>query len=298
MGQSETDTCQNIKNGILRHELSSWKDFCRFVENEKVWPTLIYRGQTNAEWKVESTLDRLEKKYPTKPNLSGGIPKEFLCTRVSRELQLNRFKELSRGKLGLYIPTDDDEWWAIAQHHGLATPLLDWTYSPFVALFFAFEDEKCLNNGNLISPEKRAVFAVTHHLLTEKSSPDTGKIRKICEPLSPKGQGNYRLFNQGGVFIKMPVGKDIETYISENFPKDTYKEPWWETGTGTPHPRAVLQKFIIPNVEREQCLRFLDYMNINRAALFPDLDGASQYINNLWEINFDKATGYINAEET
>lgn len=284
-----------IKNGILTHKLTSWKDFCKFVEDPKYsWPTLIYRGQANAKWKVESTLDRLEKKYPTTPNLHGGIPAEFACTRVSRELQLNRFKELSRGKLGQYIPTDDDEWWALAQHHGLATPLSDWTYSPFVALYFAFESEKCCDDGNMILPKERAIFAVTQHLLVSESKPASGKFRKICEPLSPRGQGNYRLFNQSGIFIKMPERKDLEEYISETFPQETYKEPWWETPSdGTPHPRAVLQKFIIPNTDREQCLRFLDYMNINRATLFQDLDGVARYVNDLWEINFDKAVGYI-----
>ncbi|HRT50389.1 MAG TPA: hypothetical protein P5279_07850, partial [Anaerohalosphaeraceae bacterium] len=37
----------------------------------------------------------------------------------------------------------------------------------------------------------------------------------------------------------------------------------------------------------------LDHMNINRASLFPDLDGAARYVNDLWEVNFDKAIGYI-----
>jgi hypothetical protein len=50
------------------------------------------------------------------------------------------------------------------------------------------------------------------------------------------------------------------------------------------------------NNDREECLRFLDHMNINRASLFPDLDGAARYVNDLWEVNFDKAIGHIGDE--
>jgi hypothetical protein len=76
---------------------------------------------------------------------------------------------------------------------------------------------------------------------------------------------------------------DLESYIQEKCKNETRKQ---DTN------RLILKKFIIPNKERIKCLRFLDQMNINRAALFPDLDGVAKYVNDLWEINFDKALGH------
>jgi len=284
--QRELD--KKVKKGTISHTLGSWWEFVKFARNPDLsWPTLIYRGQANANWKVESTLDRLEKRFPTTPNQSGGNPECFGIPPVPRVVQMVRFKELSRGKLRLDAPPDhdEDEWWALAQHHGMATPLLDWTYFPFVALFFAFEEEKCRYR----KPKFRAVYALAHHLLSQGE-----KKKEHPRAFSPKGHANYRLTNQGGLFLKMPQKTDLESWVKKNFKNDTYKCPP-DVGENL-RPKAILQKFKIPDKDREDCLRFLDHMNINRASLFPDLDGAARYVNDLWEVNFEKAIGYIGDE--
>lgn len=295
MPKTQDIDVKNIKNGMCIHNLESWEQFVEFVKNPRLsWPTLIYRGHGNADWKVESTLDRLEKRYPTKPNLSGSNPPEFDVPRVDRKTQLRRFKEFARGRLVRDIPGSDDEWWALAQHHGLATPMLDWTYSPFVALYFAFEMETCHCGNKLSEPKERAVFALAHHLVLENVK-DKGIAPR---PFVPTSHANYRLTNQGGLFLRMPDNEDIgfnvdlELYLETYFKTETYEEPK-AGGKGNLHPRAILQKFIIPNNNRVECLRFLDYMNINRSSLFPDLDGSARYCNDLWEINFDKAVGFV-----
>jgi hypothetical protein len=182
----------------------------------------------------------------------------------------------------------------------MATPMLDWTYSPFVALYFAFEQEKCDCTGDWKEPKDRAVFALAHHLIPAEEVPKDHPM-----PIAPKCMGNYRLTSQWGLFLKMPDRvydkegnyqgpMDLEAYISKQFENDTFGA--FPGGLGNLHPRAILQKFTIPSSEKDrfECLRFLDQMNINRASLFPDLDGAAQYVNNLWEVNFDKAIGFIN----
>ncbi len=280
---------RKVKKGIIEHTLSSWWEFVEFARDPQLsWPTLIYRGQANANWKVESTLDRLERRFPTTPNKSGGNPEYSNIPHVSRELQLKRFKELARGKFIFEIPPqndEEDEWWALAQHYGLATPMLDWTYSPFVALFFAFEEERY----HYRKPKFKAVYALAHHLLSRSK-----EKKERPRAFAPKGHTNYRLTNQGGLFLRMPQNTDLESWVQQNFENDTYKLPP-DVGENL-HPKLTLQKFIIPNKDREDCLRFLDHMNINRASLFPDLDGAARYVNDLWEVNFDKAIGHIASE--
>ena len=112
-----------IEKGIQVIDLQSWRDFIPLVEEIRD-DSLVYRGQADAKWKVESTLDRLENRFSKTPNTSGSIPIAFDCPPSTRDRHLNAFKETVRGKRGNNPgELSLNEWWALAQTHGLATPL-------------------------------------------------------------------------------------------------------------------------------------------------------------------------------
>jgi hypothetical protein len=108
----------------------SWAEFVRFINDNDNLKGYIFRGHERASWQLTSTLYRQFKKHGIH---SAPDPEQL-------NKQLRWFRLSIRGRIQLHEreASSDNEVWAIGQHHGLATLLLDWTTSPLVAAFFAF----------------------------------------------------------------------------------------------------------------------------------------------------------------
>jgi len=153
----------------------------------------------------------------------------------------------------------------VGQHFGLATPLLDWTRSPFAATYFAFEE---------LAPDPtdyRVVYGLARNAVTKKSEEileKTSDLQKqrapVIEFIDPMSDENQRLVSQAGLFTRAPINTPIELWVAREF-----------EGSSS----AVLLRIEIPDTDRLTCLRALNRMNINHLSLFPDLTGASRATN-------------------
>jgi len=251
-------------DGVVTFRLGSWSLFFDFVEAElfggMISPnhSYVWRGQRRSDWSLSTTLDRLFGRLKLLTSSSAVLEKKSIE-------HLESFKYASRGRRGR-TPAIllENEWWALGQHFGLATPLLDWTRSPFAATYFAFEDDASEET------EFRVVFALNQTAVAQRNTQlqdgpsfEEGRL-PILEFIDPMSDENPRLVSQDGCFTRAPIGTPVERWV-----EDTFK------GSTTP----ALLRIEIPNSDRVSCLRALSRMNINHLSLFPDLGGASRSTN-------------------
>jgi hypothetical protein len=275
-----------VQKGIQEIELESWREFYDLVATDFIDSgAFVYRGQADAGWKTYSSLDRWETDHQGWQLQENGVTHPFECPPVSRDVHLRAFRQAIRSLAPFALQKEDDALtWALAQHHGLKTPLLDWSYSPFVALYFAFEDKYLPEGHRHSEPERRGVLALSTSSIAYGADRSTDK-RIFPRVYSPSGPVSQRLLAQAGIFVQMPEKIDLESCIEQHFAD--------QTEATNAHAQAVLKKIVVPNSDRRECLKMLNKMNINRLTLFPDLDGAARYINDLWELDFDSSLGYF-----
>jgi FRG domain len=130
-------------------EITSVHDFFKecapkyFAEQRGSW---VFRGHSNSDYKLLPLVGRATSTSRTREKYESSLFDTF-CREVHAFLPK--------------VPSDIWELLALAQHHGLPTRLLDWTFNPLVALYFAVDGNADLN-GELIAlyaPKKASTKA-------------------------------------------------------------------------------------------------------------------------------------------
>lgn len=247
---------EEVDGDLPATRLDSWREFHEFVEhNHFAKDEFIFRGQQRYDWDLIPSLAR---------NTKTGV-----CSHKQIKECLESFRRSSRGRKEVDPTLDNDlEMWALGQHHGLKTPLLDWTLSPYVALFFAFEhaDDPANNPSRIVyALNKSKVERRVQELLKEGHREE--EVIRIFQPI---GGSNRRQLSQAGLFLAVPPNQSITGWLLTQL---------GDAGDDQNSMAEIVMKVHIANIGREECLRALHRMNIHHASLFPDLIGSSSYSN-------------------
>jgi len=256
---------------VPEKEVSSWNEL-RHVLEELASAGWAFRGQADATWPLESSLTRYLKTF-------GGPSNEWL----DREKKiLHTFKRKAHLLLPR-TPAEDEtlEWLALMQHHGAPTRLLDFTWSPYVAAFFALEratapaaiwaicsGPKVPNyRGYYISALLDRVLELPFSSTLEANIRLRADAEKI--PAALMGEPvlmNQRMTTQAGTFI-IPT-KRIDVPIESVIPRS-----------------SVFKVKLITRSMRKQTMNRLYNMNISNATLFPGVDGLARSL--AFELEFE-----------
>jgi hypothetical protein len=220
-----------------------------------------YRGMNNESDLLETTLMRL----------AGDNQK------IERHL-LRNFKKYAHNNL---VESDSLwHWLAVAQHHGLPTRLLDWTYSPLIAMHFAtsrledFDKDGAIwtinyEQAHAVLPDtlKKSLYheganmfttSVLSNVIKDLKEFDQLETEPFLLMLEPSSM-NDRIINQYALF----------SIISDS---NATVDDWAKK-----HPH-ICRKIIIPASLKWEVRDKLDQSNITERVLFPGLDGLTSWL--------------------
>ncbi len=211
------------------------------------WATPRFRGHADADWKLETTLERFTKKA------SWAREQYFKTIRDIRPAVISitgkdwDIPEIENGKL----PPPGYEFMIYLRHHGFPSPLLDWTRSPYVAAFFAFRSQEKPKSG------KVAIYSYIQHYESSGIATDSN------EP-TVRGVGPYVVTHKRH-YAQQCEYSICEQIIDGNYVYGSHETPkFGDPGSDL----GPVKKYILPASERAKALTHLHRMNVTAFSLF------------------------------
>ncbi len=100
----------------------------------------LFRGVSDSKYHLESTLDRIQKEMSLDHyDKIIKIARRHVETCTGKKWELSEKIFFEDG-----LESRDYEFMVYLRHNGFPSPLIDWTKSPYIAVFFAFIQNKKL----------------------------------------------------------------------------------------------------------------------------------------------------------
>jgi len=247
-------------------DVGTWEEFNAGLETLSAQPNtaqfsdlplpLLFRGQENSIWPLSTTLERnglqnmpFHDYYRiiarVKPQIESFTGKEWQIPsypEVEKECQeFDGFSlKLTFGRLPGYA------YMAYLRHHGFPSPLLDWSRSPFVAAYFAFN-----------RPPAKMGDKVSIYVFSEARTRGGSNQQAFIHRLGPYVGTHKRHFLQQSEYTMSAIfdsGWRFSRYEEAFYAHSLNQDRFW--------------KFNIPSSERTKVLTLFDKYNLNALSLF------------------------------
>jgi len=170
-------------------------------------------------------------------------------------------------------------WLSLAKHHGLPTRLLDWTYSPYVAMHFATHDFRHFD-------EDAAIWCVDYRKMTEslpkalREALKNEDVKIFTTELLNSVATTLQQFDDLSkddfvVFFEPP---SLDERIVNQFALFSLPSSPTMSLQALIEEKQAYRRIIIPAALKWEVRDKLDQANITERVLFPGLDGLSQWL--------------------
>jgi len=234
--------------------IKSWEHYLRLV-SEPPLREWAFRGQRDATWQLWPTISRELR--------NRRVASQYWTDQEHRLIWIFQRKALHFLER---VPdvVDTPQWMALMQHHGGPTRLLDFTWSPYVAAFFAVESSVSDAAVWAINAPKLGTYAYGPQFPPGNRPPsprdvlmEAGFRGRDAVAIGEPYFKNRRVVAQSGTFAwPFDVTRPLDVILSRK--------------------EDVIVKLTLKADVRLPALRELYRMNITYATLFPDLDGLAR----------------------
>lgn len=237
---------------------NSWKD-----DIERFRSNYAYRGLSNESYELKTSLIRLGGDFV------------HLEKHLIRNFQKYAHRDMLQ-ELSIW------NWLSLAQHHGLPTRLMDWTYSPFVALHFATSNIEEYDTDGVVwcldYVKVHELLPQKLHWLLEKEGCNaftTQLLHKGAEKLAEfdsLGEGEKEFV----VFFEPPSLDD--RIVNQYALLSVISNPCRTLNDWLNQHEGIYKKIIIPHELKWEVRDKLDQANITERVLFPGLGGVCDWL--------------------
>lgn len=251
----------------------------------------VFRGHSQIGWRVESSLARHLRAHQKNIEHTSYDARESDSVRKFRR---------SAHQFLTHLPatTDTLAWLAIMQHFGAPTRLMDFTYSPFVALFFAAANaDPSIKHGEKLSDaalDQRyrpyEVHALHLYSLREHARNALGrtsgdpKDADYCIGNGSKQKHDFVGFFEGARHNPRQVAQQALFLVPSKIDLDVEKILDACPSTSKTHPDSAWIAFRFPGgrVSYREMIYSLMNANLTAESLFPGLEGVARSIYQRW----------------